>query len=256
MSKNISPEIPMGSAEPIFKRKTLSLAIVLGATSLVASNVSAKGSYPGAIANQCPAAPAVDCSSCHTGGSPSKGNATTQLANAYQSGGAAAACNLLGGTSPTPTPTPTPGPGPSPTPTPVPTPSPSGNVAPVLDSVPGSVSGQVGQQLRLTVTASDANDDRIRIRASGLPSGARFTQSYDSSLGKWAGVLTWTPGDSGTYSVSFQATEKSTQEKLASEVRNTTLSVGSPYNGGGDDEGDDGNDEEQSDRRRSKHSDD
>lgn len=251
MSKNISPEIPMGSAAPLFRRNNLSLAIILGMTTLAVTNVSAKSSYPGAISRQCPSAPAVGCSSCHTSGNPSKSDATTQLANAYNSGGAAAACNLLGGTSPTPTPDPVP----SPTPTPNPTPSPSGNVAPVLDSIPGSVSGQVGQQLRLTVTASDANDDRIRIRASGLPSGARFTQGYDPSLGKWAGVLTWTPSDSGTYNVSFQAVERSTQEKLASQVRTTTLSVGAPYSGD-DDEGDQDNDEEKSDRRIRKHDDD
>jgi plastocyanin len=78
------------------------------------------------------------------------------------------------------------------------------NTPPALDAIqpPPAL---VGKRLRLTVTATDADGDKLRFSTSGLPAGAKF-KSKGLIRGKWTGVLIWkpTPGQAGqSFPVTF-----------------------------------------------------
>ncbi|MGA2035933.1 MAG: putative Ig domain-containing protein, partial [Thermoguttaceae bacterium] len=86
------------------------------------------------------------------------------------------------------------------------------NGVPVFDPLAAAVSGQEGQQLQITVNATDPQNDPLVYWADNLPAGAVFEPTQQT--------LTWTPGSgqAGTYAnVSFvvsdgvsQATESTT----------------------------------------------
>ncbi|MEJ2515710.1 MAG: putative Ig domain-containing protein [Gammaproteobacteria bacterium] len=80
------------------------------------------------------------------------------------------------------------------------------NLAPVLAPI-GTQSATVGETLSFTVSASDPNGaDTPSLTASGLPSGAEFTDNGDGT-----GAFRWTPDagaeGSSPYSVEFTATD-------------------------------------------------
>lgn len=73
------------------------------------------------------------------------------------------------------------------------------NAVPVVEA-PDTRTVDEGQMLTFTVTATDADADTVALTASGMPTGAAFTDHGDNS-----GTFTWTPGSeqSGTYTVTF-----------------------------------------------------
>lgn len=72
------------------------------------------------------------------------------------------------------------------------------NRPPVLRTL-GNYTATIGEQLRFTVTADDADGDPLTYSATGLPSGATFTGQ----------TFTWTPSQNqvGTHQVTFRATD-------------------------------------------------
>jgi Putative Ig domain/Bacterial Ig domain/FlgD Ig-like domain len=74
-----------------------------------------------------------------------------------------------------------------------------GNRPPVL-SVPATLSLNEGATASFTLTASDLDGDHVTLSASGLPSGATFTDNGNNTAS-----FSWTPGStqSGTYTVTF-----------------------------------------------------
>ena len=87
-----------------------------------------------------------------------------------------------------------------------------------------------GRALRVTLRASDPDNDPLEITASPLPDGAALENRHD---GSWA--FTWTPrvDQSGTYQITFKASEQfpeeegplSTEKAATITVRETTLAV-------------------------------
>lgn len=65
---------------------------------------------------------------------------------------------------------------------------------PVLDPVAEVWQVHAGEELRLTVTASDCMGRAVAIAATRLPASASFIQAYVAASGKQQGVLAWTPG--------------------------------------------------------------
>jgi predicted RNA-binding protein with TRAM domain len=80
-------------------------------------------------------------------------------------------------------------------------PATGGNTPPAI-TVQATASVNEGALLTVNVTASDANGDEVELTASGLPTGATFTDNGDNTA-----TLSWTPtaSQSGTYSVTFTA---------------------------------------------------
>jgi len=91
------------------------------------------------------------------------------------------------------------------------------NRPPVLNTI-GSKSGQEGQILEFTVTASDPDGDDLTYSAGNLPTGAAFDGATQT--------FTWAPdyGASGNYSVTFTVTDDGTPIKSDSEE--VTITVG------------------------------
>jgi hypothetical protein len=71
---------------------------------------------------------------------------------------------------------------------------------PPVVTAPATQSVNEGQLLTFTVTATDADGDHVTLTASGVPSGATFTDNGDNT-----GTFSWMPGStqSGTYTVTF-----------------------------------------------------
>jgi hypothetical protein len=67
-------------------------------------------------------------------------------------------------------------------------------------TAPATQTVDEGQLLSFTVTATDADGDHVTLTASGVPSGATFTDNGNNT-----GTFSWMPGStqSGTYSVTF-----------------------------------------------------
>ncbi|MDY6838283.1 MAG: putative Ig domain-containing protein [Thermodesulfobacteriota bacterium] len=91
------------------------------------------------------------------------------------------------------------------------------NRPPVLDTI-GSKSGQEGQTLQFTISASDPDNDDLTYTAGNVPTGASFdgvTQTF-----------TWTPdyAASGNYTVTFTVTDNGTPVKNDSEDVLITIS--------------------------------
>ena len=74
------------------------------------------------------------------------------------------------------------------------------NHAPVMDHIPEATI-KTGENLNITVRASDADGDNLTYSASGLPSSANF---YGES-----GSFKWTPaeGEEGSYSIFFEVSD-------------------------------------------------
>ncbi len=74
---------------------------------------------------------------------------------------------------------------------------------PVLSLI-GDKQATVGQALTFTVAATDSDSDTLTYSATGLPTGATFTNQ----------VFTWTPGTAaaGTYQVTFTVSDGSAQD--------------------------------------------
>ncbi|HSQ59054.1 MAG TPA: putative Ig domain-containing protein [Acidobacteriota bacterium] len=77
----------------------------------------------------------------------------------------------------------------------------AGAAPPVL-TVPGSQSVSENQSLQFGVSAVDPEGQSVDLRATGVPSGASFTDNRNNT-----GTFAWTPvnGDAGSYSVAFTA---------------------------------------------------
>jgi len=80
------------------------------------------------------------------------------------------------------------------------------NRPPVLDTI-GSKSGQEGQTLQFTVSASDPDNDDLTYTAGNVPTGGDFDSATRT--------FTWTPdyASSGTYTVTFTVTDSGTPVK-------------------------------------------
>ncbi len=70
------------------------------------------------------------------------------------------------------------------------------NKPPVI-SAPKTINTVVGRVVRFSVTAKDPDGDAVKLSASDLPSGAKFTD----------GTFIWTPTKAGKYAVKFTATD-------------------------------------------------
>ncbi len=93
----------------------------------------------------------------------------------------------------------------------------SANTAPTLAAIPNQTV-RAGAPLTFTVTATDAENDRINMSATGLPSNA----SFSPALGEGSGVFSWPAPVAGTYTVTFTATE---QGGGLSSSRQVTITV-------------------------------
>ena len=105
----------------------------------------------------------------------------------------------------------------------------TGDVAvnhPPTVSAPSAASVNVGENLSLTVTASDPDGDPVALSASSLPSGASFTDHGNNT-----GTLAWTPGSSqlGSFTIGFLGYDG----KGGSGTAQTIVTVVQPSGGGG-----------------------
>lgn len=86
---------------------------------------------------------------------------------------------------------------------------PGPNTAPVLDPLAPNQNLLVGETYSLTITATDQEDDKLKLSAQRLPRGAKFKR-LGKVNGKWTGLLVWQPrkkqGDK-TFVIQFQAKE-------------------------------------------------
>jgi hypothetical protein len=84
------------------------------------------------------------------------------------------------------------------------------NRPPVLDTI-GAKSGQEGQTLEFTVSASDPDNDDLSFSADNVPAGGSFDAGTHT--------FTWTPdyAASGNYNVTFTVTDNGTPVKSDSE---------------------------------------
>jgi len=92
----------------------------------------------------------------------------------------------------------------------------AGNQVPVLDPI-GSRTVVEGQLLDINITSFDPDGTTPTLTATGLPSGASFTDNGDAT-----GTLNWTPDftQAGTYSVTFFASDGSLSD---SEIVSITV---------------------------------
>jgi fibronectin type 3 domain-containing protein len=92
------------------------------------------------------------------------------------------------------------------------------NRPPVLDAI-GSKSGQEGQILEFTVTASDPDNDQLTFAAGNLPTGAAFDGATQT--------FTWAPdyGASGNYAVTFTVTDNGSPVQSDSEEVTITVAA-------------------------------
>ncbi|MGE5179965.1 MAG: putative Ig domain-containing protein [Bacteroidota bacterium] len=76
----------------------------------------------------------------------------------------------------------------------------AGTNTPPVVTAPATETVTAGNMLTFTVSATDVNSDHVSLSASGLPSGANFTDNDNNT-----GTFTWTPtsGQTGTFTVTF-----------------------------------------------------
>ena len=99
------------------------------------------------------------------------------------------------------------------------TPPPSDNQPPQLSPITTPVQGTVGVRMSLQITASDAEGDRLTIKAKGLPKGAKLRRAPRNG-NEWQATLNWTPSrkqNNRTYTVLIQAKEKGRKPALMAE---------------------------------------
>lgn len=99
------------------------------------------------------------------------------------------------------------------------TPPPSDNHPPQLSPISSPVQGTVGVKMSLRITASDAEGDRLTIKAKGLPKGAKLRRAPRNG-NEWQATLNWTPSrkqNNRTYTVLVQAREKGRKPALMAE---------------------------------------
>ena len=87
---------------------------------------------------------------------------------------------------------------------------------PIEVTAPAQVTTNVGQNINFTVTASDVGGGTLALSASGLPTGATFTDNHDNT-----GTFDWTPGSGqqGTYAVEFEAANSGgTRETVLTQI--------------------------------------
>jgi len=85
------------------------------------------------------------------------------------------------------------------------------NHAPVLDYIP-EATAKTGENLNITVKASDADGDNLTYSASGLPSGA--------NLDGESGSFKWTPaeGDEGSYNILFEVSDGKLNDSQTAKI--------------------------------------
>ena len=93
----------------------------------------------------------------------------------------------------------------------------SANTPPSIAAIPNQTV-RAGQALSFTVTATDAENDRVTIEATGRPPNA----SFSAVAGEGSGVFSWPAPVAGSYTVTFTARE--TDGQLASS-RQVTITV-------------------------------
>lgn len=79
----------------------------------------------------------------------------------------------------------------------------SANTAPVIAAV-ANQTARAGAPLTFNVTATDAENDRITLTATGLPPNANFS----AAAGEGTGSFSWLAPVAGSYTVTFVATEQ------------------------------------------------
>ncbi len=96
------------------------------------------------------------------------------------------------------------------------------NRAPVL-TVPAAQTVTTGQLLSFTVSATDPDAGQtVTLSATGLPSGATFNAA--------TGAFAWTPGATGTFTLTFTATDNGTP--ALTHTRTVTVTVNTPSTNG------------------------
>lgn len=83
-----------------------------------------------------------------------------------------------------------------------------------------------GNTLSFTVKASDADSgDSVSLNATGLPAGATMTPSLPTSANPVSSVFSWIPSaaQTGTYVVTFSATDSTLQQTLCSVTINVKV---------------------------------
>ncbi|HUU44544.1 MAG TPA: cohesin domain-containing protein [Acidobacteriota bacterium] len=99
------------------------------------------------------------------------------------------------------------------------------NNAPSIPPLSSPLSVNQGDLISFTVAATDPDGDSLRLLAFNLPSGATFTPANPvGGRALVSGNFRWTPtfGQSGSFTVSFQATDSA---GLSSAIRNVTINV-------------------------------
>jgi hypothetical protein len=89
------------------------------------------------------------------------------------------------------------------------------NHPPVFDTLP-KYTVAIGQTLQFTVHATDPDGDSITYSSNNLPAGA--------TLNAATGAFQWTPSKSGSYKVTFTATDNGTPPKNSSITASITVS--------------------------------
>jgi hypothetical protein len=94
------------------------------------------------------------------------------------------------------------------------------NEAPVLDTIGNQAINQL-ETLAFTITATDPDGNNLSFTASGLPTGATFTDN-----GNGTASFSWTPSvdQSGNYPITFTVTDDG--DPVASDSEEITVSVG------------------------------
>lgn len=100
---------------------------------------------------------------------------------------------------------------------PIPANNGTANTAPVLERQASPQTVKLGRAFRLTLAATDAQDDFLAFTAKGLPAGAKLGKTVKSQ-GKWTAPMTWTPqkAQAGkTFTAQFTVTETRRSPKLS-----------------------------------------
>lgn len=100
-----------------------------------------------------------------------------------------------------------------------------GPLPPVIQGIPNKVTAE-GVQVGFVITASDPNGDAVFLSVAPRPQGASFTDNHDGTA-----FFNWTPtpGQAGTYTLTFTATDGS----LAS-TESVTITVNPAWDTDGD----------------------
>ena len=109
---------------------------------------------------------------------------------------------------------------------------PGTNTAPILEHMATPQTAYVGQLFKLTIAASDSEDDLLKLSAKSLPSGAKLKR-VGKVNGKWTAELRWKPKKKQagkSFTVKLIAAEKKRKPSLVA-TESVTLFVAEPAAG-------------------------